>query len=88
MKEEAMADFYQTGVVTTLHRLHNNGFERLERELGSFSESSFMGWSSPPFTRNLKSRRCEGSLPIWKARGTAIFAASIRRQVKQTSRDG
>jgi glucosyl-3-phosphoglycerate synthase len=35
-----MADFYQTGTVTTLHRLHNNGFERLERELEVFSESS------------------------------------------------
>ena len=35
-----MADFYQTGLVTTLHRLHDNGFERLERELERFSETS------------------------------------------------
>ena len=35
-----MADFYQTGLVTTLHRLRDNGFERLERELERFSETS------------------------------------------------
>jgi glucosyl-3-phosphoglycerate synthase len=35
-----MADFYQTGLVTTLHRLHDNGFERLEGELERFSETS------------------------------------------------
>jgi glucosyl-3-phosphoglycerate synthase len=35
-----MADFYQTGLVTTLHRLHDNGFERLEHELERFSETS------------------------------------------------
>jgi len=35
-----MADFYQTGLVTTLHRLRDNGFERLEGELERFSEVS------------------------------------------------
>ena len=33
-----MSDFYQTGVVTTLHRLVGDGYERLERELCSFAE--------------------------------------------------
>ncbi|MDP2996817.1 MAG: hypothetical protein Q8N47_04960 [Bryobacterales bacterium] len=42
-----MADFYQTGMVTTLHRLHDNGFERLERELERFSETSPMALVLP-----------------------------------------
>lgn len=42
-----MADFYQSGDVTTLHRLHNNGFERLERELERFSQSSPAGLVLP-----------------------------------------
>lgn len=33
-----MADFYQTGVVTTLHRLNRNGLDRLERELEGFAD--------------------------------------------------
>lgn len=33
-----MSDFYQTGVVTTLHRLKSGGLERLERELAEFRE--------------------------------------------------
>jgi len=28
-----MADFYQTGMVSTLHRLHPNGLDRIEGEL-------------------------------------------------------
>lgn len=32
-----MADFYQTGVVATLHRLVNSGHERLERELSLYT---------------------------------------------------
>ncbi len=42
-----MADFYQTGTVTTLHRLRKNGFERLERELTGFSEASPIGLVLP-----------------------------------------
>ncbi len=33
-----MADFYQTGVVTTLHRLSPDGLPRLERDLERFTE--------------------------------------------------
>ncbi len=33
-----MSDFYQTGVVATLHRLVGDGHERLERELCSFAD--------------------------------------------------
>ena len=32
-----MADFHQTGVITTLHRLGNSDLERLESELLGYS---------------------------------------------------
>jgi glucosyl-3-phosphoglycerate synthase len=35
-----MADFYQTGVVTTLHRLTGDGLGRLERDLEGFAEET------------------------------------------------
>lgn len=35
-----MADFHQTGVVTTLHRLSPGGLDRLESELEAFSETT------------------------------------------------
>ena len=31
-----MADFYQTGIVTTLHGLQSNGLSRIEAELERF----------------------------------------------------
>ena len=34
-----MADFHQSGVITTLHRLGENGVERLERELLGYSRA-------------------------------------------------
>ena len=34
-----MADFHQSGAITTLHRLGAPGVERLERELLSYSRS-------------------------------------------------
>ena len=34
-----MADFHQTGVVTTLHRLKPNNIDRLEADLEKFSET-------------------------------------------------
>lgn len=42
-----MADFYQTGVVTTLHRLNNNHVSRLEDELTRFSETTSIGLVLP-----------------------------------------
>ena len=41
-----MADFYQTGVVTTLHRLKVNDVSRLEGELQRFSEK-YCHWTGP-----------------------------------------
>ena len=42
-----MADFYQTGVVTTLHRLTPNSIERLEADLERFSRNKPIGLVLP-----------------------------------------
>ena len=42
-----MADFYQTGVVTTLHRLRPNHIERLEQDLERFSRNRPIGLVLP-----------------------------------------
>ncbi|MBI2685145.1 MAG: glycosyl transferase [Acidobacteria bacterium] len=42
-----MADFYQTGVVTTLHRLRQESPDRLEEELQSYSERFPIGLVLP-----------------------------------------
>lgn len=42
-----MADFYQTGVVTTLHRLNPDGLARLESDLARFSDSTPIGLILP-----------------------------------------
>ena len=42
-----MADFYQTGVVTTLHRLRANQVDRLEAELERFSQNRPIGLVLP-----------------------------------------
>ena len=42
-----MADFYQTGVVTTLHRLKPNSIDRLEHDLERFSRNRPIGLVLP-----------------------------------------
>lgn len=42
-----MSDFYQTGVVTTLHRLNPNGIDRLEAELETYSQHTPIGLVLP-----------------------------------------
>ena len=42
-----MADFYQTGVVTTLHRLKADQIERLEMDLERFAKSRPIGLVMP-----------------------------------------
>ena len=42
-----MADFHQTGVVTTLHRLRPNNIERLEADLEKFSRNRPIGLVLP-----------------------------------------
>jgi glucosyl-3-phosphoglycerate synthase len=42
-----MSDFFQTGVVTTLHRLKSNGLARIEAELERFAPSNPIGLVLP-----------------------------------------
>ncbi|HBY60295.1 MAG TPA: glycosyl transferase, partial [Solibacterales bacterium] len=42
-----MSDFYQTGVVATLHRLDGGGAQRLERELEGFAKTRPIGLVLP-----------------------------------------
>jgi glucosyl-3-phosphoglycerate synthase len=42
-----MADFYQTGIVPTLHRLNENGLDKLERELAQHVRSTPVGLVLP-----------------------------------------
>ena len=42
-----MSDFYQTGVVATLHRLKPNDAARLDRELQAFSRHNRIGLVLP-----------------------------------------
>lgn len=42
-----MSDFYQTGCITTLHRLNPNGIERLESELLHYAEQRPIGLVLP-----------------------------------------
>jgi glucosyl-3-phosphoglycerate synthase len=42
-----MSDFYQTGCITTLHRLQENGIHRLEGELRSYAASRSIGLVLP-----------------------------------------
>ena len=42
-----MSDFYQTGLVSTLHRLNPNGIHRLEAELESFKPELPVGLVLP-----------------------------------------
>ena len=42
-----MGDFYQTGVVTTLHRLNTNGLDQIENDLVRFSRNTPIGLVLP-----------------------------------------
>src|SRR5438045_7684840 len=47
LEEHSMADFHQTGVVTTLHRLKPDNIDRLEADLERFARSRPMGLVLP-----------------------------------------
>jgi glucosyl-3-phosphoglycerate synthase len=49
-----MADFYQNGIVTTLHNLTNRGVEELENELIEFSKTRPMGLILPSLYSELE----------------------------------
>ena len=57
-----MADFYQTGVVTTLHRLRVNSVSRLEGELQRFSEKTAIGLVLPALFSEFESPAMLGIL--------------------------
>lgn len=49
-----MADFHQTGTVTTLHRLNPNGLARLEDELEQFTQDKPVGLVLPALYREFE----------------------------------
>lgn len=55
-----MADFYQTGVVATLHRLSPGGLERLEGDLQSFSQVLPIGLVLPALYSEFQTPAMEG----------------------------
>jgi glucosyl-3-phosphoglycerate synthase len=55
-----MSDFYQTGVVATLHRLKDGGLERLERDLAEFREDLPVGLVLPALYSEFESPAMAG----------------------------
>src|SRR5512138_3491831 len=49
-----MSDFYQTGTITTLHRLKANNIERLETDLEQFSRTRPIGLVLPALYTEFK----------------------------------
>jgi glucosyl-3-phosphoglycerate synthase len=61
-----MSDFYQTGVVTTLHRLRPNSIERLEADLEEFSRSRPIGLVLPALYSEFETPAMQRILPQLK----------------------
>jgi hypothetical protein len=59
-----MADFQQSGVITTLHRLGAPGVERLERELLSYSRSRPIALVLPCLMSELRGDGLKGIVDI------------------------
>jgi glucosyl-3-phosphoglycerate synthase len=59
-----MADFQQSGVITTLHRLGTPGVARLERELLSYSRSRPIALVLPCLTSELKGDGLKGIVDV------------------------
>jgi len=59
-----MADFHQSGVITTLHRLGTPGVERLERELLSYSRSRPIALVLPCLVSELRGDGLKGIVDI------------------------
>lgn len=49
-----MADFYQNGIITTLHNIADRPVEELERELQAFSKERPMGLILPSLYSELE----------------------------------
>jgi hypothetical protein len=58
-----MADFCQTGVVTTLHRLKTNSIERLELDLERFARNRPNGLVLPALYSEFETPPCRQSFP-------------------------
>lgn len=61
-----MADFYQTGVVTTLHRLKPNNIERLEQDLERFSRNRPIGLVLPALYSEFETPAMQRIIPELK----------------------
>ena len=57
-----MADFYQNGIVTTLHNLENRPIEALEKELVGFSKRRPMGLILPSLYSELEGKALLGTI--------------------------
>lgn len=55
-----MADFYQTGIVATLHRLRPNMYDRLETDMLAFAEESRVGLVLPALYTEFESPAMQG----------------------------
>ncbi|MGR3317551.1 MAG: glycosyl transferase [Candidatus Anammoxibacter sp.] len=55
-----MADFYQTGVITTLHRIGKTNIEKLEAELGIYSRVNPLALVLPALYSDVKSKAMKG----------------------------
>jgi glucosyl-3-phosphoglycerate synthase len=61
-----MSDFFQTGVVTTLHRLKSNSIERLESDLESFARTRPIGLVLPALFSEFETPAMQRILPQLK----------------------
>jgi glucosyl-3-phosphoglycerate synthase len=59
-----MADFYQTGVLTTLHRLKDNQIERLELDLERFARNRPIGLVLPSLYSEFETPAMQTIVPI------------------------
>jgi glucosyl-3-phosphoglycerate synthase len=59
----AMADFYQTGVIATLHRLKSNSIERLELDLERFSRNRPIGLVLPALYSEFETPAMQSIVP-------------------------
>ncbi len=88
-----MADFYQTGMVATLHRLVETGHERLERELTAYAPqrpvalvlpalfSEFEGQAMPHIIEQLREVRYLRQVILTLARADEAQFAQARRHL-------
>ena len=57
-----MTDFYQTGIITTLHNLGKSSFDRLEQELSDYARTRPIALVCQRFILSSMARPCRGSL--------------------------